>query len=182
MKKPIFITSNPNKAEALGRYLGFELESKRLDIDEIQSLDLKKIVEAKARSAYGLVGAPVLVEDTSLKYSAFGNLPGPFIHWFSEELGNTGLCRIINHYNKDRSAKVEICFGYFDGKDFESFSASVDGKISAFARGQNGFGWDPIFIPNGSDKTYGEMLPDEKEKFSARKLAAEKLRKFLKEE
>jgi len=182
MKKPIFITGNKNKAKDLERYLEFELETKKIEIDEIQSLDLERIVEAKARSAYGLVGSPVLVEDTSLKYSAFGNLPGPFIRWFHQELGNSGLCRIINHYNKDRSANVEICFGYFDGKNYESFNACVDGKISAFARGENGFGWDPIFIPNGSDKTYGEMLPEEKETFSARKLAAEKLKKFLKEE
>lgn len=98
-----FITGNPAKAEQLSGHLEFPVEHKKLDIPEVQSLDLKEIAEYKAREAYQQVQRPVLVEDTSLIFNALGNLPGPLIKWFLEELDNEGLCRLLDNY-RDRSA------------------------------------------------------------------------------
>jgi XTP/dITP diphosphohydrolase len=77
--KVTFITGNPKKAEFLAKFLGFPVEHKKLDLDELQSLDLEEITEHKARQAYETVGGPVLVEDVGVVIHSMGKLPGPFI-------------------------------------------------------------------------------------------------------
>lgn len=75
MKPITFITGNPKKAEYLAKYLGFPVEHEKIDLDEIQSLDLREIVEHKVRQAYAQVRQPVLVEDVSLEFSCLGRIP-----------------------------------------------------------------------------------------------------------
>ncbi len=173
-----FITGNAKKAEELASYLNYPILHKKVDLTEIQSLDIYEIVKHKVSEAYSQIKSPVLVEDTSLSFSSLGKLPGPLIKWFSQELGNEGLCRILNNF-EDRSVVAQVVFGFFDGKDIKYFEGSMDGIIADSPKGQNGFGWDPIFIPKGFDKTWGEMTPEEKEVKSMRKLALQKLEKFL---
>lgn len=73
----------------------------------------------------------------------------------------------------DRRAEA-ICFvASYDGAEYTISSGKVSGKIADESRGENGFGWDKIFIPDGSDKTYGEMSLEEKNVFSMRKIAFE---------
>ena len=86
MQTITFITGNQKKADYLAQYLGLNIEHVKLDLDEIQSLDLREIVEHKVRQAYAKVGKPVLVEDVSLIFSELGKLPGPFIKFFEQEL------------------------------------------------------------------------------------------------
>lgn len=173
-----FITSNPSKAEQLGRHLNYPVQHHTLNLPEIQSLDLKEVIEHKAKEAYKEVSGLVLVEDTSLTFSALGKLPGPFIKWFLTELNNTGLCRLLNDY-EDRSAFAEVCFGLYDGKELHIFEGSMNGTIAEAPRGERGFGWDPIFIPEGSTKTWGEMTVDEQSGTSMRRIALKKLEAFL---
>lgn len=158
MKQPLYITGNPKKVEFLNKYLDYELEHKPLDIEEIQSLDVKTVVRHKMRSAYEQVGVPVLVEDTSLEFCALGRLPGTYIKWFLEELTHEDLCNLIN--GKDRSAITRTVFGYFDGKEESYFASMMRGTIAEKPSGDNGFGtkgWDLIFIPEGYTQTRGEM-------------------------
>lgn len=178
-KRVIFVTGNLGKAEQLARYLNYPLAHKKLDLPEIQSLDIKEIVERKAREAYKRVKMPVLVEDTSLVFKALGKLPGPLIKWFLLELGNNGLCRLLDGY-KDRSALAKVCFGFYDGKKFKTFESQTLGKIVSFPKGKMGFGWDPIFVPLGQNKTLAEMTPEEQKKISIRWVAIKKLERFLK--
>jgi non-canonical purine NTP pyrophosphatase (RdgB/HAM1 family) len=179
MKKITFITGNKAKAELLARHLKIEVDHKKLDIDEIQSLDLNEVVTKKAKSAYKILKSPVLVEDVSLIFNALGHLPGPLIKWFLEELDNSGLCRLINHYNKDRSAVARVAFCYYDGKESKVFDAEIKGKIAAHPRGEKGFGWDPIFIPDGYEQTWAEMDEKDAGASSMRKVALEKFEKYL---
>jgi len=174
-----FITGNAAKAEQLGRHLNYPVSHKRLDLPEIQSLNLREIVERKAKDAYEIIGSPVLVEDVSLTFHALGKLPGPFIKWFLGELGNGGLCKMLDG-QKNRNATAEVWFGLYDGKELKIFNGKVEGKIAARPRGKTDFGWDPIFIPKGSRKTWAEMTPEEQKKTSMRRIALKKLEKFLK--
>ncbi len=174
-----FITGNAAKAEQLRRHLEHEAFHKKLDLKEIQSVELKEIIERKAKDAYEIIKSPVLVEDTSLVFKALGKLPGPLIKWFLNELGNEGLCEILDRY-KNRAATAEVCFGLYDGKELKTFSGKVEGIISEKPRGKVGFGWDPIFIPKGSRKTWAEMTPQEQKKTSMRRIALKKLEAFLK--
>ena len=81
-----FITGNQDKADYLAKYLGHPVDHLKLDLDEIQSLELKEIVEHKVRQAYEKVKKPVIVEDVSLEFEALGGLPGPFIKFFVEKV------------------------------------------------------------------------------------------------
>jgi inosine triphosphate pyrophosphatase len=178
IKKLTFVTSNKSKAEQLGRHLDFPVVHQKVDVKEIQSLNLKEVVEEKVKEAYKIIKGPVLVEDTSLTFKSFGNLPGPLIKWFLISLGNTGLTKVLNSY-KDRAATAEVCFGLYDGEELLFFEGKMEGKISKEPFGESGFGWDPIFIPKGYKKTWGQMSAEEQSKTSIRKIGLKKLEDFL---
>ena len=77
-----FVTSNPNKLRELSNLLQRELLQVDLDLMEIQTSDLKLLVENKLSQAWMGLQKPVVVEDTSLYFKAWGNLPGPLVKWF----------------------------------------------------------------------------------------------------
>ena len=178
MNKLTFITGNAAKAKYLSEHFHLPVEHVKLDLPEIQSLNLKEVVEDKARRAYAVVKSPVLVEDVSLIFRAIKTLPGPLIKWFLMALGNDGLCKLLDPY-EDRSAFAEVEFAVCDASGVHTFSGSMEGTVAPTPRGETGFGWDPIFIPKGFDKTWGEMNDEEKQTVSMRKIALVKLVKFL---
>ncbi len=173
-----FITGNAGKAKYLSDYFHAPIEHRKLDLVEIQSLDLEEIVRDKAERAFTIVNGPVLVEDVSLGFTAMSGLPGPLIKWFLESLSNEGLCRLLDSY-KDRSATARVMFAICDGSGVHTFGGSRKGSIADAPRGEMGFGWDPIFIPDGYTKTWAEMTDDEKHATSMRKIALKKMTKFL---
>jgi non-canonical purine NTP pyrophosphatase (RdgB/HAM1 family) len=155
-----FITGNSNKAKMLQEAIGFKVEHHNLDLTEIQSLNLEEIIVHKVKEAYSLINSPVLVHDTALYFTAFGQLPGPFIKWFLETVGNQGMCQMLNNF-ADRSAVAVVNIGYYDGKDLKIFKADLKGIIADKPAGNGGFGWDPIFIPEGFEKTRSELSQED---------------------
>lgn len=178
MKDMVFITGNQNKADALARWLGISVEHQKIDQNEIQSLDLRDVVEHKARQAFEVIKAPVLVEDVALSFTAMGRLPGTFIKWFLEEIGNDGLCRLADGL-PIREAEAAIIYGLFDGQKMKLFEARQQGTIAEKPRGDAGFGWNPVFIPDGSSLTYAEMDEATFKKWNIRAHAIEKLKQYL---
>ncbi len=176
-----FITGNLSKAEELAYHLDFPVKHRSIDLYEIQSLDLKEIVQYKAKEAYKQAQSPVLVEDVSLTFHALGKLPGPLIKWFLIGLDNDGLCKLLNGY-ADRSATAQVMFGLYDGEKLHVFEGSISGTIVGIPRGERGFGWDSIFIPEGYAQTWGEMSLEEQSDTSMRRVALKKLEEFLKDE
>lgn len=177
MKPITFITGNPKKAEYLAKYLGFPVEHEKIDLDEIQSLDLREIVEHKVRQAYAQVRQPVLVEDVSLEFSCLGRIPWPFIKFFEKELWLDGLCRLLDE--KDRGATARCTFWYYDGEVLKYFEWTISWRIALNPRGKDGFGWDQIFIPYFSDKTAAELSPEEYERFYTEEKPFWKIREYL---
>lgn len=167
MANVTFITGNQGKADFMAKHLGVPVPHKKIDLDEIQSLDLRKISEHKARQAYEITKSPVLVEDVGLVCEALGELPGPLIKWFLQTLGEAGICNLIGNY-ENKKAVGKVCFCYFAGKDPIFFEGQVKGRIADEPRGSGGYGWDFIFIPDGADKTYSEMDDDELKRFGLR--------------
>ncbi len=176
-----FITGNQGKVDALAHWLGFSLKHHKLDLEELQDLDPVKVAEHKVKQAYEVLQTPVLIEDVAIWFTALGRLPGTYIKWFIEEIGNEGLCRLLKDFD-DRSATASVIYGYYDGKTMRTFEGQATGVIAGAPRGNNGFGWDPIFIPDGSNKTYGEMDMNELTGYSVREVAVKKLKEFLTEE
>jgi non-canonical purine NTP pyrophosphatase (RdgB/HAM1 family) len=178
MKSLTFITGNARKAEQLSRYLEFPVAHAKLDIEEIQSLDLEHVASEKAKAAYRVLGAPVLVEDTSLTFEALEKLPGTFVRWFFESIGNEGLAKMLHGYD-NRNAIAETCFALCDESGIHLFRNWIRGTVANEPKGENGFGWNPIFIPDGASKTYAEMCAEEQSEHSMRRLAIEKLQVYL---
>ena len=122
----------------------------------------------------------ILVEDISITFEALGRLLGTLIKWFLEELKPEGLCKLLEGCS-NRNAFVETFFALYDGKDTKIFSAKKLGIISTSPKGNNGFGMNSIFIPQGYTKTWGEMNNQEKDDSSVRKIAIKKLENCLKQ-
>lgn len=160
--RPIFISGNQNKIEYLSKTLGFTLDHQKIDLDEIQSSDPKVVIEHKVRQAYELIKKPVLVEDTSLSFNALDSLPGPFVKYFVDaKNGLENMCRMLDGFD-DRSAYGSVIYGHFDGKELRFFEGRLDGTIAQHPRGDGGYGWDKIFIPEGySGLTRAELSPED---------------------
>jgi inosine triphosphate pyrophosphatase len=162
MQNVTFITGNQSKADYLAKLLDRKISHRKVELDELQSTDLRVIVDHKARQAYTIVGTPVLVEDVALEFSALGNLPGTFIKFFVEaDDGLEKLCRTLDGFN-DRTAIARCTFGYFDGTEVRFFSGELRGAIADHPKGEGGFGWDKIFCPDGyAGKTRAELSADD---------------------
>lgn len=173
-----FVTSDERKMTRLQQYVNIPLEHVSLDLPEIQSLDRLEVVLEKAKAAYALLNRPVLVEDIAVTFQALGNLPGTLIKWFLFELGNDGICELLNKYN-DRTATVFVSFALYDGKKQHFFTSSRKGCIAALPKNNQKLGIDDIFIPDGHIKTWSEMTKKEVENCSASRAALEKIQSFL---
>jgi inosine triphosphate pyrophosphatase len=184
LKDLVFITGNQHKADYLAKWLGLPVPHQKASVDELQSLDLRAIVEHKARGAYALLQKPVLVEDVALTFHALGGLPGPLIKWFLEELKPAGLPKLLAAY-ADKSATASIMYGIFDGNTLHTIEAHVPGTVAPEPRISDAAGWNTsnswnsVFIPNGHTKTYGEMSDEELRPVSHRGQAIDKLRAYL---
>lgn len=174
------VTANPSKLAEWQRLFpaDYALDSVAIDLDEIQSLDLEAIVIDKARRAYEQLGTPVLVEDTSAGLVKLSGLPGPFIKFFELEMGRDALFQLAGAAGE--AAIVTAIIGYFDGSHTITARGDVTGSVVA-ARGENGFGFDVCFVPDGGTKTFAEMTASEKDSLSHRAMAVSELVRQMRE-
>lgn len=178
MINAVYITGNPNKAKYFSELVGLEIEHHPADVPEIQSLELAEIVEFKARAAYEQLKKPVIIEDTGLVIDSLGRLPGPFIKWFEKSIGLEKICRLAD-IDKDRSARAGAAFAYYDGNELKIIQSELAGLIPDHPRGDEGFGWNPIFMPKDSSKTLGEMDDKTFKEFYVQIKPFRQLREFL---
>ena len=170
-----FVSGNKNKLRELSDIFQKhikDIEIKQLDIDlpELQGLP-EDIVRGKLKlaleKAKNLKG-PVLVEDTSLCFNAYGGLPGAYIKYFLKAIKPEGLYKMACAF-KDHSAYAQSIYGLQKNAKTEPqlFIGKTDGEIVS-PRGDNNFGWDPCFQPKNYKQTYAEMEEDKKNKISHR--------------
>jgi len=159
-----------------------EVEALELDLPEIQELDHKKVVEYKLNEAKKIKPRlNLIVEDLSLEIDGMNGLPGPFIKWFLKSLGREGIYEMAKMFGNHKATAIEI-LGYVDNSGkITYFEGKVEGTIVE-PRGESDFGFDPIFVPNGQNKTYAEMGIEEKNKISHRRIALEKFKEFIKKD
>jgi len=172
-----FATRSEDKIRECRLALGVPIQAVPLDLQEIQSTSLEEVVRAKAHFAYGQLKAPVFVEDTALRFLAWGALPGPLIKHFVEHLGLTGMLDALSPA-KHWGAEAACGIGYHDGKTIHYFEGRQLGMV-VYPIGVGGFGWDPIFRPSGSGRTYAEMSAEEKSTRSMRAIALRQFGEFL---
>jgi inosine triphosphate pyrophosphatase len=173
-----FATSNSNKLQELSTLLEHDLISVPLDLEEIQTTDLHKLLKFKLNQAYEELHAPVIVEDTSLYFDAWNELPGPLIKWFLAGMGLEGIVQSLSPF-EDKSAQAVCCLAFTDdGKTMHFFEGKLKGLIVE-PRGSRNFGWDAIFQAAGQQQTFGEMSAKEKNRISPRGKAAAEFKQFL---
>jgi XTP/dITP diphosphohydrolase len=187
--KLIFATNNANKVAEIKSALSAGLEiitlheaGINIDIPEPYNT-LEENAREKARVISNLTKENCFSEDTGLEVTALNNEPGVrSARYAGDEADNKKnilllLKNMKNIVNRAAQFKTVICL-LIDGKEY-FFTGICKGKIINEQRGEMGFGYDAVFIPDGDDKTFAEMTMDEKNKYSHRKKALLKLTDFL---
>ena len=171
----LLVTGNAGKAGEVERILGHPVERLDIDLPEIQAIDVADVVEQKARAAFAVAGRPVMVEDTGLSLVSLNGLPGALVRWFVAGIGPAGICTLIPP-GADRSATARTAIAWCDGDNVRVFVGEVRGSITGAPRGSGGFGWDPVFVPDGAGGTFAELDTAEKNRFSMRRIALDRFR------
>ena len=174
------VTGNKGKAAEIAAITGWKVEAVNLDIREVQSLDVQEVAKEKALAAYKEIKRPVVVDDTGMSISALNGLPRALVSWFLDQVGPSGILKMTAGC-EDRRASVSTCIGYADEKGARTFVGIIRGNLTFEEKGTNGFGYDPIFVPEGESRTYAEMTSEEKNSHSMRQLALVQLKEFLAE-
>ncbi len=191
MYKILFYSNNLNKLNEIKNFfdsLKFKIYS---PIDFNISYEPKEFGKsfaenAKIKSSYGFhkLNMPCFADDSGFCVEALNWKPGILSKDFINSFSKSDQCfkhiiKKVEISKKTRAYfKTSICLTLKDNYHI-IFEGKVDGTISKIARGINGFGYDPIFIPHGYSKTFGEMNHKQKNKLSHRSIAIQKLINFL---
>lgn len=189
MRKLIFATHNQHKAEEVAQMIGnlyevADLSQTSIDEDIPETGNtLESNARLKARYVYDRTGLNVFADDTGLEVEALGGQPGVITARYagpecdSEKNMRKLLAELANEENRRAQFRTVICLKI--GEDEYTFEGIVKGTITKKFSGNGGFGYDPIFMPDGYNQTFAEMPMAEKNKISHRGLAIAKLVKFL---
>lgn len=176
-----FVTSSDQKVNEFQRILKragslYVVKKTNEKLDEPSNpKSLEALVRHKTIKAYKKYKMPILVEHTSLEIGHLYGLPGYATDYVTSKINNYAICELMRCTN-NRHAVAKTLIGYCDGQKVHVFEGEVEGSISKMPLGENGFGWDSIFIPNDPKtrgKTFAQMTPIEKDSVSMRKKAIE---------
>jgi len=149
---------------------GLSLAFLREDVPELQGEDVAEIAAQGAVWAAEKWDLPILVEDTGLFIEALGGFPGPYASYVLKTIGLDGILKLMDGV-ANRRAYFKTALAFCDGKGSEPvvFTGEAHGWIGHEARGSGGFGYDPIFLPEGGGgRTFAEMDVAEKNALSHR--------------
>src|SRR3989338_5838600 len=152
------VTSNKSKLKELKKYLEPEIQVKHLDMEynELRSDNPEEIAKLAAKQLAEKLKKPVMVEDSGLFIKALNDFPGTCSAYIHKRIGLKGILKLMENF-EDRSCTYKSAVAYCEpGKKPVSFLGEEKGTISREIRGKFGFGHDPIFVPENSQKTYGK--------------------------
>ena len=191
MKNLLFFSNNINKVYEIKKIFDdnfiklYTLKDFKFMNDPLESG--KTFIEnAKIKSEYGFkkTNTPTFADDSGICIEALENKPGVFSKRYLNSFKNQKAClkNILNIVKKKKKNnayfKTSICLTIKENHNIV-FEGTINGKISNKIMGKKGFGYDPIFIPNGHDKTFAEMSLDQKNSISHRSIAIQKLLSFI---
>lgn len=187
----IFASQNKGKvAEVKKIFEGIDIEILSLsDFDEKfeiieDGLTFEENAKIKAKAIYDRFKMPTLGDDSGLVVDHLNGAPGVFSARYAGEdatdkMNNDKLIQMLKPLEEPHTARFVCSAVYYDGNDFLCTSGAMEGKIVLSPKGDNGFGYDPLFIAEGYDKTNGELSLDEKNMISHRAKAFKNIRKKL---
>ena len=185
----VFASNNPHKVREIKSILGNSFTL--LSLTDINILDdipenephLEGNALSKARYVYNATGMNVFADDTGLEIDGLDGLPGVHSARFAGESkdssANIEKVQTLLGDSKNRKARFRTVIALIFEKQEYLFEGIVTGRIIKDKRGNEGFGYDPVFIPDGKTRTFAEMDQTEKNSVSHRARAFEKLREFL---
>lgn len=188
MFKIVLATSNPHKVEeinAITKDLGVEFVLPPKDFDPVENAEtFEENALIKAKEANKLTNMPTLADDSGLCVKSLNDLPGVFSARYAptqKEKIEKLLEELKDIPFEKRGAKFVCAMVLLDknGEILFSDRGECFGKIGFEPKGQNGFGYDPIFIVNGGNVTMAELSEDEKNKISHRAIALNKVINFI---
>ncbi len=185
----IFASNNPHKLKEIASLIGPAISLSNLNelniTDDIPENEptLEGNALAKARFVHRLTGRNVFADDTGLETEALNGKPGVHSARFAgpDKDSNENIDKLqeMLRGRRNRNARFRTIIALiWNGKEY-LFEGKVAGRIIEEKRGKEGFGYDPVFVPDGQELTFAEMNLDEKNKLSHRARAFEKLRHFL---
>lgn len=178
--KILFVTSNKVKLREFREFfrpLGIEVEQIDFDIPEIRYESVADVAREKARYAAEKTGTPVVAEDTGLYINALKGFPGACAKFVFNTLGLEGVLKLLSGA-KDRSAEFRAAIAMAEpGKEPKVFLGIARGSIADAPQGA-GYGYDPVFIPEGRTKSFAQEY-DVKQGISHRADALKKFAEFL---
>jgi XTP/dITP diphosphohydrolase len=138
---------------------------------EIQSDSLEEIAREKAKVAFAKVKRQIIVEDDGLFIDSLSGFPGQYSSFVFKTIGNDGILKLLAG-STNRSAYFLSMIAFYDGRILSISEGRVNGRITDRIT-EGGWGYDPIFVPDGTDLTFAE-LDESKNEYSHRKRALEK--------
>ena len=189
MRKIVFATHNNHKLEEIKDILGAEYEV--LGLTEINCFEeipetgdtLEQNALLKAQYIKEKYGYDCFADDTGLEIPALNNEPGVYSARYAGESKDSqaNMEKVLTELKakNDRRAQFRTIIAFLSGDEVYQFEGKIEGHIIEKARGNTGFGYDPIFIPSGYDKTFAELGSEIKNRISHRSQAVNKLKAFL---
>ncbi len=174
------VTSNPGKVKEFKIILGDEVKVNHISMEynELRSDNPEEIAKDAAKTLANKLKKPVVVEDSGLFIKVLNDFPGTCSSYIHKRIGLKGILKLMENVD-ERNCHYRSAVGYCEpNKEPVSFLGEEKGSISKKIKGNYGFGHDPIFIAEGSNKTYGETENCENIK-KFRRIAVEKLKEYL---
>jgi XTP/dITP diphosphohydrolase len=178
------LTGNLGKLKEIRRWmdpLGIEVKLLKGDFIETQVDTLEEVIHFGVEHLVEKEGidVPFIKDDSGLFIEALNGFPGVYSSYFHRTVGNDGILRLMSG-KEDRSAVFKTVIGlHLPGKGLSMFTGECHGTITKDIRGKQGFGYDPIFIPDGERRTFAEMSVEEKNSISHRIMAIRRLVDFI---
>ncbi len=166
----ILITNNQHKIAELKPVFeeyGLKFTTNPYSKVEIRSDEVAEVAEVAAKHAFNELKGLVVVDDTGLYIDSLNGFPKAYAAFVLRTIGIEGILRLMDGID-DRSARFVTAVGFSDGKQIKVFTGVTHGTISLTPSGDSGFGYDPIFIPDGMNKTYAQLSMLEKVSISHR--------------
>lgn len=180
--KIYFCTSNKHKLKEYKEILkefGINVKKASLKLIEIQADKLEDVAKEKVKHAFEKIKKPVFIEDAGLFIQALKGFPGVYSAYVMKTIGCKGVLKLMKGVKKRDAVFKSVIAFMEENQKVHLFCGECKGKISQTIKGSSGFGFDPIFIPLGYEKTFAQDI-NLKNKLSHRRKAIEKFIRFLK--
>ncbi|UCE11333.1 MAG: XTP/dITP diphosphatase [Candidatus Thorarchaeota archaeon] len=179
----VLVTQNKHKLDEitpLFREANIEFESSALEKLEIRSDSVNVVAEEASRDAFEKLQKPVIVDDTGLYIDALNGFPRAYPAFILETIGLEGVLKLLEGA-EDRGARFVTAVAFCDGSVSKTFTGEMKGTIAKTIVGAGGFGYDPIFVPEGHSRTYAQLSTEQKVSISHRSRAFRSFIEWFKE-